>query len=120
MPESKFTRGKLIDFLSIRIQPVFVFTLVFDQLRIVLAVMRVLFFIDRVTAAAVLSVAMCVVDLSVARFEKTPAQLRQPVSEANVDVKSVEPVLKGLARFRDRQFIRLYFIGRPYEEPEIL
>ena len=104
---------------SIRVQPVFVFTLVFDQLGIVLAVMRILFFIDRVTAAAVLSVAMCVIDLGVASFEKTPAQLRQPVSETHVDVKTVESVLKGLARFRDGQFVRLYFIRRPYEEPEI-
>ena len=115
MPDSKFTRGELLGFVSIRIQPVFVFTRVFDQLRIVLAVMWVLFFIDRVTAAAVLSVAMCVVDLGVARFEKAPAQLRQPVSEADVDVKTVEPVLKGLARFRDSQFVRLYFIRRPDE-----
>ena len=55
----------------IRVEFPLVFSLVFDEFGIVFAVVRILFFINRMTTAAVFPVAMSVVDLGVAALQET-------------------------------------------------
>ena len=77
-------------FRSVRIELFLVTPLVFDKLRIVLAIVGILLLIERVAAAAVFPVPVYVVNLCMAAFEKTPSQLGQAVGNANIDVETVQ------------------------------
>lgn len=73
----------------VRVQFSLVPAFVFDQLRVVFTVVRILFFIDRMTAASVLAVAVRMIDLCMARSEKAPAKLREPIGESNINEQTV-------------------------------
>lgn len=68
---------------SVRINFSLIFALVFDDCLVVFSVARILFFINWVPSAAVLLVAMGVVDLGTATPQKAFGQLGDAVRHAN-------------------------------------
>ena len=75
------------------IEFVLVSTLVFDEHRIVLTIMRILFFMDRMHPAPVLTVTMCMRNLCPAFLDETSANLRYTIRRTYVDVECIKLML---------------------------
>ena len=91
--QRRFRRMRAPEWMSIRMDFSLVLTLILDELRVILSVVWILLFINRMPTAAIFAIAMGMIDLRVARAEKTLSQLRQSVGKSDVDIQAVYPVL---------------------------
>lgn len=74
----------------IRIEFPFIFSFVLQKCGVIFPIMWILFFIDRMHAASILAVAMCVIHLRFTIFEETSSKLRNSVRSTNINIEGVE------------------------------
>jgi hypothetical protein len=85
----------------VRIEFVFVFPFVLDQVRIVFTIVRILLFPDRMHPAPVLAIAVSMIDLTVAFLDEASAEFGYAIGRTNVYVKSVEVMGNTVSSFRN-------------------
>lgn len=79
----------------VRVQFILVLPLILDQCGIVLSVVRVLFFPERVPAASVFFVAVGVIDLRMAIFQEASPKLWKSVGQSHVQIPRVQAMGNG-------------------------
>ena len=91
-----------------------ILSLVFDKIRVVFAVLRILFFIDGMRTTPILPIAVSMVHLSAASLHNTSPKFWNAIRCTNVNIKRVELMRDGLPCFGQRKFITFNFIRRTY------
>ena len=82
-------RGSLATGFLIRVQLILILALILDQRGVVFPVVRVLFFPERMSAAAVFFVAVGVIDLCMATFQETSPEFRKSIGQSYVQIPGV-------------------------------
>ncbi len=71
---------------SIRIESALVLALVFDQFGVVFTIVWILLLVNRMNAAAILAIAMCVIHLCLTGLKEATAQFRNTIGHPYVHI----------------------------------
>ena len=75
---------------SVRTEFALVLAFVFDQVGVVFTIVWILLLVNRMNAASILAVAVCVIQLRSAILQEATAKFRNAIRRADVHIKCIE------------------------------
>lgn len=104
----------------VRTQFLLIFPFVFYEIRVILPIVWILFFIDWVHPTSIVPISMGMVHLCFTIIQETLSELRNAICCPDIQIKGIEFVRNALGRFGNTQFVAFDFIRRPNKYSEVL
>ena len=104
---------------SIGVQFLLISTLVFDQIGMIFAVLRILLFEEWMNPTPVLPVTVGMVHLYLTIRDKALGQIRDALRYPHIDIKRIDAVTDALPPFRKAQRITLDLVRWPHKQPQV-